>query len=56
MKWRQDEQERKMQICRSLVGGKPVAGTAPAIDKIYPATGEVIARVEPADDSVLDLP
>ena len=43
-----------MQICRSLVGGKAVAGTAPTIDKIYPATGEVIAKIEPADESVLD--
>jgi betaine-aldehyde dehydrogenase len=54
VKWRHEEQERKMQICRSLVGGKAVAGTAPTIDKIYPATGEVIAKIEPADESVLD--
>ncbi|MEC8553279.1 MAG: aldehyde dehydrogenase family protein, partial [Pseudomonadota bacterium] len=43
-----------MQICRSLVGGKAVAGAGPTIDKIYPATGEVIARIEPADESILD--
>ena len=43
-----------MQVCRSLVGGEELAGDAPAIDKIYPATGEVIARIEPADDAVLD--
>ncbi len=43
-----------MELCRSLVGGKPVAGSRPPIDKHYPATGEVIARIEPADETVLD--
>ena len=43
-----------MQVCRSLVGGEELVGDAPTIDKIYPATGEVIARIEPADDAVLD--
>ena len=43
-----------MELCRSLVGGKPVAGSRPPIDKHYPATGEVIARIEPADEAVLD--
>ena len=43
-----------MEVCRSLVGGQPVAGSLPSIDKKYPATGEVIARIEPADQTILD--
>ncbi|MBU95468.1 MAG: betaine-aldehyde dehydrogenase [Rhodospirillaceae bacterium] len=43
-----------MEICKSLVGGRPVAGAMPSIDKRYPATGEVIARIEPADQTILD--
>jgi len=43
-----------MEICKSLVGGRPVAGAMPPIDKRYPATGEVIARIEPADQTILD--
>ena len=43
-----------MDICRSLIGGKPTASSQPPIDKIYPATGEVIARIEPADEAMLD--
>ena len=43
-----------MEVCKSLVGGRPVAGAMPSIDKIYPATGEVIARIEPADQTILD--
>ena len=36
-----------MQICQSLIGGQLVASALPAIDKIYPATGETIAKIEP---------
>ena len=43
-----------MEICKSLVGGRPVVGAMPSIDKRYPATGEVIARIEPADQTILD--
>ncbi len=43
-----------MEVCKSLVGGRPVAGAMPPIDKRYPATGEVIARIEPADQTILD--
>ena len=43
-----------MEICKSLVGGRPVAGAMTSIDKRYPATGEVIARIEPADQTILD--
>ena len=43
-----------MDICRSLIGGQPVGSSQPPIDKFYPATGEVIARIEPADESMLD--
>ena len=43
-----------MEICKSLVGGRPVAGAMPSIDKRYPATGEIIARIEPADQTILD--
>ena len=43
-----------MQICQSLIGGKPVTSPLPAIDKIYPATGEIIAKIEPATQDMLD--
>ena len=43
-----------MEVCKSLVGGRPIAGAMPSIDKRYPATGEVIARIEPADQTILD--
>ena len=43
-----------MQICQSLIGGKPVTSTLPAIDKIYPATGEIVAKIEPATAEMLD--
>ena len=43
-----------MEVCKSLVGGRTVAGAMPSIDKRYPATGEVIARIEPADQTILD--
>ena len=35
-----------MQICQSLIHGKTVASPLPAIDKIYPATGEIVAKIE----------
>ena len=47
-----NKERASMELCRSLVGGKPVAGSRPPIDKHYPATGEVIARIEPADIEV----
>ena len=43
-----------MQICQSLIDGKPVASPLPAIDKIYPATGEIVAKIEPATQEMLD--
>ena len=43
-----------MDICRSLIGGQSVGSRQPHIDKFYPATGEVIARIEPADEAMLD--
>ena len=43
-----------MQICQSLIGGKPVTSPLASIDKIYPATGEVIAKIEPATREMLD--
>ena len=43
-----------MQICQSLIGGKPVKSNLPIIEKLYPATGEVIADIEPASDAMLD--
>lgn len=43
-----------MQICQSLIGGKPVTSPLASIDKIYPATGEVIAKIEPATKDMLD--
>jgi betaine-aldehyde dehydrogenase len=43
-----------MQICQSFIGGKPVKSNLPIIEKRYPATGEVIAHIEPASDAMLD--
>ena len=43
-----------MQLIHSLINGKPVASKAGLIDKIYPATGEVIAQIEKADLALLD--
>jgi betaine-aldehyde dehydrogenase len=43
-----------MQICQSLIGGKPVKSDLPIIEKRYPATGEVIAHIEPASDLMLN--
>ena len=43
-----------MQICQSLIGGKPVTSPLPAIDKIYPATGAIVAKIEPATQEMLD--
>ena len=43
-----------MQICQSLIGGQLVASALPAIDKIYPATGETITKIEPATAEMLD--
>jgi len=43
-----------MRVCQSIVGGAPVASPLPVIEKRYPATGEVIAHIEPATDAILD--
>ena len=43
-----------MQIIRSFINGKLVASDLDTIDKIYPATGEVIARIERASLNMLD--
>ena len=43
-----------MQICQSLIGGKPVKSNLPIIEKRYPATGEVIAHIEPASNAMLN--
>jgi betaine-aldehyde dehydrogenase len=43
-----------MQICQSLIGGKFIPSPLPPIDKHYPATGECIAKVEPATAAMLD--
>ena len=42
-----------MQICQSFIGGKPLKSNLPIIEKRYPATGEVIAHIEPASDAML---
>ena len=42
-----------MQICHSIIGGKPVKSNLPVIEKRYPATGEVITHIEPASDAML---
>ena len=43
-----------MQICQSLIGGQLVASALPAIDKLYPATGETITKIESATAEMLD--
>ena len=43
-----------MQICQSYIGGRSWPSNQPPIDKFYAATGEVIARVEPATNDMLD--
>ena len=43
-----------MQICQSYIGGRSQSSNQPPIDKFYAATGEVIAKVEPATNKMLD--
>ena len=43
-----------MQIIRSFINGDFVSCDNGTIDKVYPATGEVIAQIECADDALLD--
>ena len=43
-----------MQICQSLIGGMPVSSPLPAIDKIYKATGQIVAKIELATKEMLD--
>ena len=43
-----------MRVCQSIIGGAPVASPLPVIEKRYPATGEVVAHIEPATDAILD--
>ena len=43
-----------MQRIHSLINGKAYPCDAGLIDKIYPATGEVIAKIEKADMALLD--
>ncbi|MGC6518282.1 MAG: betaine-aldehyde dehydrogenase [Candidatus Puniceispirillaceae bacterium] len=43
-----------MQIIHSFINGKPAPGNHRRIQKLYPATGEIIAEVECADDAMLD--
>ena len=44
-----------MQNIHSIIAGKPVASPLAPFDKIYPATGEVIAQIEPATNEMLDM-
>ena len=43
-----------MQRVTSMIAGRKVPSPLTAFDKIYPATGEIIAQIEPATDSMLD--
>ena len=43
-----------VKIIRSIIHGGEVASSLPVFDKIYPATGEVIAKIEPASPQMLD--
>ena len=46
--------EAHMQIISSFINGAAYPSDAGTIDKIYPATGEVIAKVEKATSAMLD--
>ena len=43
-----------VKIIRSIIHGREVASSLPVFDKIYPASGEVIAKIEPASPPMLD--
>ena len=43
-----------IKTIRSIINGKEAPSKLPPFDKIYPATGEVIASVEPASPDMLD--
>ena len=43
-----------IQICQFLISGTPVTSPLTAVDKIYPATGEIIAIIEQAINKMLD--
>lgn len=43
-----------MQLCQSIIGGQAVPSSLDPIEKYYPATGEVIAQIEPATEAMLD--
>lgn len=43
-----------MQRIRSVIAGHEVSSPLPCMDKIYPGTGEIIARIEPATPGMLD--
>ena len=43
-----------MQRIQSLINGQAVTSDIGVIDKVYPATGEVIAQIEKADNAMLD--
>ena len=44
-----------MQTIQSIIAGKPVTSPLQPFDKIYPATGKVIAQIEPATPEMLDM-
>ena len=43
-----------VKIIRSIIHGREVTSSLPVFDKIYPASGEVIAKIEPASPPMLD--
>ena len=43
-----------VKIIRSIIHGHEVTSSLPVFDKIYPASGEVIAKIEPASPPMLD--
>ena len=43
-----------MQKCQSIIAGNAVASSEAIIEKRYPATGEIIAHIEPATNEILD--
>ena len=43
-----------MNTIMSVINGQTVASTRAVIEKRYPATGEVIAKIQPATSAMLD--
>ena len=43
-----------MQVIQSIINGQCVGSSLPKIDKYHPATGELIAQIEPATEDMVN--